>query len=180
MYRFFLLLAIVFAELPLFAATCPDGYTAYLGPATNLVRNANGGCSELCGAGITSLNTSNGYRFDLFVSKNTTPAINVGFGGTTCYADLLSGGATGSLNVKYDGATYHANISTGELCPLTYTLSYSCGDGATGMPPDSIEVAYGDLYTAPYDSGTCYRAGYYISGWKIDSNSLKNGGYYNY
>ncbi|MDW2958706.1 MAG: hypothetical protein R8M37_02760, partial [Alphaproteobacteria bacterium] len=23
-------------------------------------------------------------------------------------------------------------------------------------------------------------AGYYISGWKIDSNSLKNGGYYNY
>lgn len=181
MYRFLLLgLVIIFVESPLAAATCPDGYTAYLGPAANLVRNANGECSELCGAGATSLNTSNGYRFDLFATKNTTPAINIALGGTTCYADLLSGATTGTLNIKSGGTTYHANISTGELCPVTYNLSYDCGTNATGTPPDSIEVAYGDLYTAPYDSGTCYRAGYYISGWKIDSTSLSNGNYYNY
>ena len=180
MYRFLLLILLVFCtEMSVFA-TCPDGYTEYLGPASNLVRNANGECSELCGSGITSLNTSNGYRFDLFATKNTIPAINIKYGDEICYADLITGSETGTLNIKVNDTTYHANVSTGELCPVTRTLSYSCGDGATGTPPDSIEVAYGDLYTAPYDAGTCRKDGYYISGWKIDSSSLSNGYYYNY
>ena len=161
-------------------AACPDGYTEYLGPATNLVRNANGECSQLCGAGITSLQISNGYWFDLFATKNTTPAINVKHNDIVCYADLLTGAADGTLNIKVNDTTYHANVGISELCPTTYTLSYSCGDGAMGTPPDSIDVAYGDLYVAPYDSGTCRKDGYYISGWKIDSTSLSYGYYYNY
>ena len=180
-FHFFLMISGVFlVQTVAFGATCPDGYTAYLGPASDLVRNANGECSQLCGGSMTSLNTSNGYRFDLFASRNTTPAINIEMDGVVCYADLIPGAGTGTLNIKNDSGTYHANISTGELCPVTYNLSYSCGDGATGTPPESIDVAYGDLYTAPYDSGSCKKPGYYISGWKIDTTSLTNGYYYNY
>lgn len=59
---------------------------------------------------------------------------------------------------------------------LVQTMAF----GATGTPPESKEVAYGELYTAPYDSGSCKKPGYYISGWKIDSTSRTNGYYYNY
>ena len=39
--------------MPLSAySACPDGFTAYLGPESNLYRNANGDCVELCGAGV--------------------------------------------------------------------------------------------------------------------------------
>ena len=181
MRRVLFLLYIFFIPYVVYA-TCPDGYTAYLGPESNLVRNANGGCSELCGSGITSLNTSNGYKFDLFVSKNTTPAINIKIGDTVCYADLVAGASSGTLNIKSGDTTYHANISTGELCPVTYTLSYSCGTGATGTPPDSRTVEYGSLVGAGYDYGTCNRVGYYADGWTLDGVTKTAGQYwlYNY
>ncbi len=54
-----------------------NGYTAYFGPVSNRVRDVNGECRALCGAGITSLNAPNGYRFDLFAFKNTISAISV-------------------------------------------------------------------------------------------------------
>ena len=181
MFRFWALgILFVFVFVNAVVATCPDGYTPYLGPDGGLVRNANGQCSQLCGAGVSSLNISNGYRFDLFASKNTMPSIHVKVGDSVCYADLLSGVGKQTLNLKIDSAIYHANISTGELCPVLYNLSYSCGDGASGTAPEAREIGYGDLYSAPYDAGTCRKDGYYISGWKIDSTSLTNGYYYNY
>ncbi|MBR3930311.1 MAG: hypothetical protein IKJ62_01890, partial [Alphaproteobacteria bacterium] len=161
-------------------AVCPDGTTAYLGPAANLVRNSNGDCVELCGGGVTGLHTSNGYRFDLFASKNTSPAIYIQNGDTVCYADLIAGESDGTLNINYNDTTYHANPNSGQLCPTTYTLSYSCGDGATGTPPESREMGWGDMYTPPYDVGTCRKPGYSVSGWKIDSTSLTKGRYYSY
>ena len=167
--------------MPLSAySVCPDGFTAYLGPESNRYRNANGDCVELCGAGVTSLNTSNGYRFDLFATRNTTPAINVRHGDTVCYADLILGVSDGTLNVNYNDAIYHANPNSGQLCPTTYTLSYSCGDGATGTPPESREIGWGEMYTPPYDVGTCRKPGYSLSGWKIDSTSISKGNSYSY
>ena len=167
--------------MPLSAySVCPDGTTAYLGPESNLYRNANGDCVELCGAGITSLNTSNGYRFDLFATKNTTPAINVRHGDTVCYADLIPGVSDGTLNVNYNDTTYHANPNSGQLCSASYTLSYSCGNGATGTPPESQTVWYKLSYTGPYSAGTCNKPGYFFSGWKIDSTSISKGGSYSY
>ncbi|MBE6458028.1 MAG: hypothetical protein E7011_04465 [Alphaproteobacteria bacterium] len=167
--------------MPLSAySVCPDGTTAYLGPAVNLVRNFNGDCVELCGGGMTGLHTSNGYRFDLFATQGTFPAIHIKNGDTVCYADLISGQSDGTLNVSYNDAIYHANPNSGQLCPTTYTLSYSCGDGATGTPPESREMGWGDMYTPPYDVGTCRKPGYSLSGWKIDSTSLTKGQYYSY
>ena len=159
---------------------CPDGYTAYLGPAGGLVRNANGECSELCGAGITSLNTSTGYKFDLFASKNTSHAIHVKSGDTVCYADLISGASTGTMNLSLDGVTYHANADSGQVCPVTYNLSYSCGDGATGTPPESREMSWGDLYNCPDSAESCRNPGYSFDGWTIDSTALTKGNVYNY
>ena len=161
-------------------AECPDGYTEYLGPASNMIRDANGNCSPLCESGVTSLNTANGYKFDLFSSKNTTPAINIGFGDTVCYADLISGQSAGTLNIQYDNKTFHANPDSGNLCPVTYSLTYDCGDGAFGTPPDTKDILYGNMYSAPYDAGTCIKPGYYLSGWKIDDTELTLGQYYSY
>ncbi|MBR3930596.1 MAG: hypothetical protein IKJ62_03385 [Alphaproteobacteria bacterium] len=167
--------------MPLSAySACPDGTTAYLGPESNRYRNANGDCVELCGAGITSLNTSNGYRFDLFATRNTTPAINVQRGDTVCYIDLISGQSAGTLNIAHNDAIYHANPNSGQLCPASYTLSYSCGDGATGTPPESREMMWGDLYNRPDNAAGCIKPGYSFSEWKIDSTSLTAGTAYSY
>ena len=179
MFRFVVLCMFVCMPGVLWAA-CPDGFTEYLGPAGGLVRDANGNCSELCGSGISSLNTSNGYKFDLFATKNTTPAIHIKSGDVVCYADLIAGASSDTLNIGIGDTTYHANPDSGNLCPVTYTLSYSCGDGATGTPPESREMSWGDLYTAPYDAGTCVKPGYYLSGWKVDTSSLTVGNYYTY
>ena len=179
MFRFVVLCMFVCMPGVLLAA-CPDGFTEYLGPAGGLVRDANGNCSELCGSGISSLNTSNGASFDLFAQKNTPHALHIKSGETICYADLIDGSMSGTLNVKVGDVTYHANPDSGNLCPVTYTLSYSCGDGATGTPPESREMSWGDLYTAPYDAGTCVKPGYYLSGWKVDTSSLTVGNYYTY
>ncbi|MBE6457509.1 MAG: hypothetical protein E7011_01735 [Alphaproteobacteria bacterium] len=161
-------------------AACPDGTTAYLGPAANLVRNANGECMELCGGGVTGLHTSNGYRFDLFATQGTFPAIHIKNGDTVCYADLISGQSDGTLNVSYNDAIYHANSNSGQLCPTTYTLSYSCGDGATGTPPESREIGWGELFSRPDGAAGCINPGYTFGGWKIDSTSLTTGTAYSY
>ncbi len=164
-------------------AACPDGYTEYLGgtASENSAQNANGDCVELCDAGITSLKTSNGYIFDLFAGKNTDHAIAVMYNNVLCYADLVPGHESGTMNIGMDGAVYHTFKSAGNgMCVAGYKLSYECGDGATGTPPAAIDIAYGELYTPPYDAGTCNKPGYSISGWKIDSTSLEKGRYYNY
>ncbi len=161
-------------------AACPDGFTEYLGPAGGLVRDANGNCSELCGSGISSLNISNGASFDLFAQKNTPHALHIKSGETICYADLIDGSMSGTLNVKVGDTTYHANPDSGNLCPVTYTLSYSCGDGATGTPPESRDIGWGDLYNCPDSAESCRKPGYSFNGWAIDSTSLDKGSVYNY
>ena len=179
MFRFVVLCMFVCMPGVLWAA-CPDGFTEYLGPAGGLVRDANGNCSELCGSGISSLNTSNGYKFDLFATKNTTPAIHIKSGDVVCYADLIAGASSDTLNIGIGDTTYHANPDSGNLCPVTYTLSYSCGDGATGTPPESREMSWGDLYNCPDSAESCRKPGYSFNGWAIDSTSLAKGSVYNY
>ena len=161
-------------------AACPDGFTEYLGPSGGLIRDINGNCGQLCGAGVTSLKTSNGYSFDLFETKNTDRAISVKVGDTICYADLATGAMSNTLNVKAGDMTYHANPDSGNLCPITYKLSYSCGDGATGTPPETREIGWGDLYNCPDSAESCRKPGYSFNGWKIDSTSLTKGNVYNY
>ena len=161
-------------------SACPEGFTKYLGPSSGLFRDVNGVCRELCGAGVTTLKTSVGYTFDLFATKNTDRAICVTVGDTTCYADLVSGGMSNTLNVKLGDEAYHANPDFGNLCPVRYTLSYSCGEGATGTPPESRELGWGDLYNRPDSAESCRYPGYSFNGWKIDSTGLSKGAVYKY
>lgn len=61
--------------------------------------------------------------------------------------------------------------------PQTFTLTYSCGDDATGTPPDSRTVDYQKLFNAGPELGTCHRPGHYVSNWNIENKSIPWGGY---
>lgn len=161
------------------SATCPSGYSAYRGTDSGLIRDMNGKCLPACNSGIQEMLTSTGRRFDVFANRNTTPSINIKVGNTTCYVDLISGQSDTALNLTVNGSTYHTNPTVSQACVVNHTLSYNCGDGS-GVPPSSHEIVYGDLYTAPYNPGTCRKAGHSLSGWAIDSTSLTVGQYYNY
>lgn len=162
-------------------AECADGYTSYLGPDSGYARDANGVCSPLCDSGISALNVFGGHKFNLFASKNTAHAIHVKYGNDICYLDVVDGHGTGTLNIKSaDGGVYHVNIDALGACPVMYSLSYSCGDGVSGTAPVAREIAYGDLYSAPYNAGTCYKPGYYLSGWQLGDTVLEKGEFYEY
>lgn len=162
-------------------AMCPDGYTQYLGPVqSGVARNSSGVCLPLCDNGARRLVTSNGYKFNLFAEKTTFPSLHIKLGDGICYADLLPGRETGTVNVSVKDAIYHADMGVYLPCKTSYNLSFSCGDGATGIPPDSIEIGWGDLFTVPKYVDGCVRDGYTISGWKIDSETLESGEVYSY
>lgn len=59
--------------------------------------------------------------------------------------------------------------------PAEYTLSYDCGEGATGTPPKSHSVRYGLRFELPYNAGTCVRPGYVVAGWLIDGGRRYQG-----
>ena len=64
---------------------------------------------------------------------------------------------------KHDGnLTVYAHWA-----PKTYTVSYSCGTGATGTAPSSATAVYGETFTIATGHGTCAKAnGYSFDGWK--------------
>lgn len=162
-------------------ATCPDGQTEYIGTIQDdVARNSNGVCAPLCEYGGTKLVSSTGLNINLFTDQTTFPSIHIELNDGVCYADLVKGRMANAINISTnDNSLYHTTIND-IPCPKTYTLSYNCGNGATGTPPESIEVAYGDLYTVRYDAGGCRKPGYYLSGWKIDDTLHTKGHYYNY
>jgi len=171
-------LLLIFAVPMTVYAACPDGTTPYSGPLRDgVAKNSQGQCLPLCAGGLTSMNSSLGTSSPLFAARNTTPSINVRVGDDICYVDLISGEGAG-LNVKYNGATYHTDDFAG--CPQTFTLSYDCGDGATGVAPGAREIAWGALFVPGTDYGTCARDGYYPNGWKIDGRVLNAADYYTF
>ena len=56
-----------------------------------------------------------------------------------------------------------------------YTLSFDCGEGAIGTPPESIEFLYGEEFSVPYSLGGCIKPGYYLSGLKVGTSDLTRG-----
>ena len=60
-----------------------------------------------CELGISALKTSSGLSFALYAEKYTTPAINIGYNGGMCYANLEPGQSAGAINVSYNGQIYH-------------------------------------------------------------------------
>jgi hypothetical protein len=89
---------------PGIAAVDPNGMVC----SSGYVLTDAGKCSRLCMLGITALRTGGGLSVPLYATKNTTPAINIGYNGSVCYASLAAGGATNALNFTWDGNTYHS------------------------------------------------------------------------
>ncbi|MBR1380839.1 MAG: hypothetical protein IJ560_04645 [Alphaproteobacteria bacterium] len=167
------------------AETCPAGYTdvtrAYPSAyGAGLVKNSAGECVPVCpGAGLSKLRLSNGWVASLFGQKNTVPSLNVMADNVVCHADAVSGTASGALNIADSNGTYHIyglNPDTDYDCPVYNHLTYSCGDGS-GTPPAGTDVMYGSVFSVSDDYGTCKKAGFVPSGWKI-GNTVHN--LYNY
>ncbi len=98
------------------AVLCPGGSTSPAGSVnvdacacnTGFAFNSVGLCSALCGSGVTKLQTSSGLSVPLFAAKTTSPSIFVSNrADAMCYADLVTGAASGAINVNYNGAVYH-------------------------------------------------------------------------
>ncbi len=75
---------------------CGDGFVLY-----------DNECKELCKAGITMFRTSTGLAVPLFAEKLTTPALNVKYNNSVCYANLVVGSAQNAVNIIYNNTTYH-------------------------------------------------------------------------
>ena len=58
-----------------------------------------------------------------------------------------------------------------QCSPASYTVSYSCGTGTTGTAPTNDTVTYGTIPTLPSTAGSCAKAGYTLSGWRVDGES---------
>jgi len=69
-------------------------------------KTAGGECVPLCNAGVTKIHAG-GAHVPLFNERHTAPALVVGYAGRVCYADLVTGYATGAINISIDGAIYH-------------------------------------------------------------------------
>ncbi len=74
---------------------------------SGLGRTAADTCAPLCGAGITTLNTSTGVRVPLFAVANTSPAIHIKNKNGICHADLIQGTSENAIHIRYNGITYH-------------------------------------------------------------------------
>ena len=76
---------------------CGSGYVEY-----------DGACYQMCAAGIGHIHVGGDVSIPLFVERLTTPALNVMYNGTVCYANAASGAAAGTINIRLsDGAIYH-------------------------------------------------------------------------
>lgn len=128
----FMTLLCCFATTVAGAATCPSGYVSLEKPAitielgdscpsgstaigTTMFANCSNTTdkicmffSELCGGGITKLKTGTGKSYNIYSTKETSPALAFRTSnGTVCYSKLVSGKSSGDVNVYHNGAYYH-------------------------------------------------------------------------
>ena len=154
-------------------SVCPTGMVPYTGPAITQMENLNGECTDLCDAGVRAIVAENGTRIDLFKTASTTRKLATKYNDMVCYADMPSGSQAGTLNVDVDGTAYYVAPTTHKICAPSFTLNYDCG-GDYGTPPESQTIRYGSAFGVGHTGGTCYRDGYYISGWKIDGTTYNH------
>ena len=66
-------------------------------------------CSELCGAGVTTLRTSTGLVLPVWATKQITPSLNIGLGEDVCYVNLVPGNTNDhALMFNINGTVYHS------------------------------------------------------------------------
>ncbi len=58
--------------------------------------------------------------------------------------------------------------STNCTAKKTFAI-YNCGNGATGTPPESVQMTYGETHTVRENNG-CIRDGYTFAGWQFSGN----------
>ena len=155
-------------------AKCPDGYVPWTGPDSDgFALNSQGVCAPLCPAG-RKLRLSSSFSCDLFAEKSTTPSLNVLFDDIVCYGDTVIGDKPG---MKFSDNNTIYSLYVPRPCPTKYEVSYTCGENASGTPPQPKTIEYGSMLGIDYDYGTCSKKGHYASGWMLD-NAVKSAGTY--
>lgn len=170
-YWFGVVGAVVLPFASMADTACPAGMVPYQGPVVTQMENSSGECADLCDSGVRAIMMGDGSkRIDLFKVASTDKKLATKYNDQICYSDIVPGTQAGALNVDIDGNAYYVYPSKWQICPPRYTLSYDCGTygGLTGVPPESQTIQYGAAFGVGHSGGTCYRDGYYISGWKID------------
>ena len=123
--------------------TAPSNQTVDYGDTIH-IQNGAGSCSK---AGHTFSNWTS-------VGQNGTGTANWNnWEGTWSY-----------INGQY-GITDNQITLTASWTPITYTVKYSCGTGATGTAPSNQTVKYGNTIHIENGAGNCSKAGHTFSNW---------------
>ena len=111
----------------------------------------------------TNRYTRTGYHFNGWKCTGGTSA---------CDGDIIAVGADISKLSVTDGSTI---TLTATWAANTYTVNYSCGDGATGTPPDGISATYDESYVVA-STKTCSKKGFNVLGsWKYNNANYVSG-----
>ena len=130
--------------------TAPSNQTVNYGDTIH-IQNGAGSCSK---AGHTFSNWTS-------AGKNGTGTANWNnWEGTWSY-----------INGQYGIADNQITL-TAVWTPITYTVKYSCGTGATGIAPSNQTVKYGNKIHIENGAGNCSKAGHTFSNW---TSAGKNG-----
>ncbi len=92
----------------------------------------------------------------------------------TCRVNCQEGyskdsGDNTTTDFEYTGTAGVAKVEV--TCnPRNYTVTYSCGDGATGTPPNDSTATYNSNF-APASNTTCTKTGYVFAGWTTTDNA---------
>ena len=138
------------------ATTSGSPATVYLSYNTGWFSDSNGTNAI---TGLTAVPTKTGLVFaGFFTGQNGT--------GTQV---VNASGQFVTNTVSYDTTTLYAYFGS-----ATYTVTYACGDGATGTAPTATGAADGAMFV-PADAGGCEKSGYVFSGWAVSgTNDVKN------
>ena len=107
--------------------------------------------------------TRQGYHFNGWKCTGGTSA---------CNGDIIAVDADISRLSVTDGDTI---TLTATWAANTYTVKYSCGEGATGTPPDGISATYDESYEVAHNK-SCAKKGFkFLGSWKYDNKNYVSG-----
>ena len=138
-----------------------DLFSGVSSATTMMFRSTFSGCTNL--ASITNGQTSTNYIPATFLNNitgNTSfDSFNYMFYGTAL-ADPCPDGTSDVTPSKFSEASKPWCTSD------TYTVTYSCGTGASGNAPTTPNTAtYGAPFTPAETAGSCAKTGYVFNGW---------------
>lgn len=77
-------------------ADCLDGYLRF-----------DNSCAAVCASGVSYVKTATGVSVPLFAESVTSPALNVMYNDTVCFAGMAEGVSIDAINIEYNDMVYH-------------------------------------------------------------------------